>query len=135
MNLIPIKSNEIELKYNDTQFPLIFEYIGPNRTHGDAYQNLNWYEIIYNYNVIGIVCLGEGKYISSSIHISVFEIFEKNKGFGTKTMDYIFEFAKSLNYSCISLQAHDPRSKIFYLRLGFTKKIIDNCQYLVKYLC
>jgi GNAT superfamily N-acetyltransferase len=132
MNILAIKPNEIELKYTDTQFPLVFEYIGPNRSHGDAYYNLYWYEILYNYNIAGIICLNDAKYIPGALHISVFEIFEKNKGIGTKTMDFIFEYAKSLKYRYISLQAHDERAKIFYLRLGFIKKMIESTPYLIK---
>jgi ribosomal protein S18 acetylase RimI-like enzyme len=134
LNFIPINCNEIELKYSDIQFPLVFNYIGPNRSHGDLYYSLNWYEIMYNYNIIGLICLNDSKLIPKYFHISVFEIFEKNKGFGTKIMDYLFKFAKSLNYLGIILQANNNRAKIFYLRLGFIKKIIDNTPFLIKVL-
>jgi GNAT superfamily N-acetyltransferase len=134
IKIIPIKPKEIELKYNDIQFPLIFEYIGPNRSHGDLYYELNWYEILYNYNVAGIICLGDSKYISNALHISVFEIYEKNKGIGTKTIDFLVDFAASLKYKYISLQAHNERAKVFYLKLGFTTKMINEAPFLIKYL-
>jgi GNAT superfamily N-acetyltransferase len=134
IKIIPIKPNEIELKYNNTQFPLIFEYIGPDRTHGDQYYQLNWYEILYNYNVAGISCLGDSKYVPKALHISVFEIYEKNKGIGTKTIDFLVDFAKSLKYNCITLQAYDERAKIFYLKLGFIQRLVNGTPFLIKYL-
>lgn len=133
INLLSISPNEIELKYTDTHFPLTFEYIGPNKSHGDLYYTLDWYEILYNYNIVGLICFNQNRF-KDSVHISVFEIFEKNKGIGTKTMNYIFEICKSLKYKYITLQAHNEPAKIFYLRLGFIKKTIDNCPYLIKYL-
>jgi GNAT superfamily N-acetyltransferase len=134
INFIPIKVNEIELKYNDIQFPLVFTYIGPNRTHGDLYYDLNWYEVIYNYNVVSLICLNNGIYYKPSLHLSVFEVFEKNQGIGTKIMDFLFEYAKALKYSHITLQAQNEKAKIFYLRLGFIHKLINNTPYLIKIL-
>jgi GNAT superfamily N-acetyltransferase len=134
LNFIPIKANEIELKYNDIQFPLVFNYIGPNRIHGDLYYDLTWYEVIYNYNVVSLICLNNGKYYRPSLHLSVLEVFEKNKGIGTKIMDFLFEYAKSLKYSHITLQALDSKAKLFYLRLGFIPKLINGTPFLIKKL-
>jgi ribosomal protein S18 acetylase RimI-like enzyme len=134
LNFIPTKSHEIELKYSDIQFPLVFNYLGPNRSHGNLYYSLNWYEVIYNYNVVGIICLNNSTLIPKYFHLSVLEVFEKNKGFGTKIMDYLFDFARSLKYLGIILQSNNDRAKIFYIRLGFTKKIINNVLYLIKVL-
>jgi hypothetical protein len=120
MIFTPISATEIELKYTDTQFPLVFSYIGPNRTHGNMYYNLHWYEIIYNYNITGIICLTDGKE-PKSLHVSVFEILEKGKGIGTLAMEYLFDFAKK-DYQSITLFAHDERAKAFYLKLGFIEK-------------
>jgi GNAT superfamily N-acetyltransferase len=128
-----LKAKEVELKYNDIDFPLVFNYLGSNRTHGDDYYELNWYEIIYNYKVAGLICLNFLKF-KNTIHVSVFEIFEKSKGIGTKAMDYLFEQAKIINKPQITLQVQNARAKTFYLKLGFTKKIIDKCPYLIKYL-
>ena len=128
-----ITPKEIELKYSNVEFPLVYEYLGVNRSHGDSYYDLNWYEIIYNYNVAGLICLDLNR-SKEGIHLSVFEILEKNKGIGTKTIDFLVDFGRSLKKSCITLQAQNPNARRFYLRLGFINKIIDDCPYLIKYL-
>ena len=134
MNINLINTKEIELKYNNVEYPLVFQYIGPNRSHGDLYYSLNWYEIIENFSVVGIMCVNNSKIINNFLHLNVLEIFEKNKGIGTKTVDFLCELAKSQNYSGIIAQSYNNKAKIFYLRLGFNKKIINNCSFLIKYL-
>ena len=131
MNLIPILPEHLIEKYSLSEYPLCYEYIGPERTHGDDYfkTNYHWYECIDDTETgslspnqgqsFGLVCLTEQAWLPLSLHISVLEVLKKGEGWGSKIMRFIINFAKSKRYKSITLQPHDDNLVKFYSKFGF----------------
>jgi len=130
MNLIPILPQHIVLKYSQSEYPLVWEYIGPERTHGDMYfdEQFHWYECVEdtesnsldpnNGMPFGLICITEKQWLPLSLHLSVLEVYNKKKGYGSKIMRFLIDFAKS-KYKSFTLQPHDSELVKFYSKFGF----------------
>ena len=146
MRLISISPHHIPLKYSASELPLVMEYIGPNRSHGEDYfsEDYHWYECfdetydqtldINNGAPLGIVCLTEKKWLPLSLHLSVIETLRKGNGDGTKIMDWIIGFGKLQRYKSMTLQAHSDDLIRFYDRFGFKVRYYFNVKIMRLYL-
>jgi len=141
--MITTTANDIELKFTDKDLPLVFEYIGPNRTHGDGYyeKRFVWIEcisetenIVTDRTLLGIICLTQENLLKGSLHLSVLETFIKGKGHGSIIMNSLIKLATYLKYSCITLQAHTPENINFYKKFGFTEDQLNRCPLMKKML-
>jgi len=132
MRYIRTTPNDIELKYTETDFPLVFQYIGPNRTHGDGYYDevkYAWYEclkenndLIYdNGNTLALICVCENNYFPNSIHLSVLEVIKQyqNQGIGKTIITDFISIAESEGKTSCTLQARTVKLKTYYAKLGF----------------
>lgn len=133
MKLIPTDANSIEQKYTIADYPLVFEYIGPLRTHGDCYYDQKrflWIEIVREVHddiamakiggtPMGIICLTENWFVNPSLHLSCIETIRRGEGDGTAIMGELIAFAKKMEYKYFTLQPHDKEVKEFYKKFGF----------------
>jgi len=139
--------NDIELKYSPSSFTLVWEYIGPNRTHGDCYYNENeylWYEcstelcdLIYSHGkVVAILCLSENKHMPNSFHLSVLEVFKefRSQGIGSLILKDMDDIAKSLKYEIITLFPRTEELKKFYANFNYHETNINGCPIMQKFL-
>ena len=145
MNLIPVLPEHIVEKYSQSEYPLCYEYLGPNRTHGEMYFGFNyhWFECFEdtesnslsptNGAPIGLVCITEKQWLPLSLHLSVLEVLHKNKGNGSKIMRFLIDFAKG-NYKSITLQPHDDGLVSYYEKFGFIVRYYFNVRIMRLYL-
>jgi GNAT superfamily N-acetyltransferase len=136
MTIVKITESDpfsIEQKFTSEEYPLVFQYIGPTRTHGDRYYQLPWFELKENFRTVGIACVDFERF-EDAIHISVLEVEEKGKGIGTDSMKSFMSLAHWHGKKRITLQAQTTKARKFYDRLGFTPIIVDGSEYLEKYL-
>ena len=147
MKYIRTTANNIELKYPLSSLTLVYEYIGPYRTHGDMYLDDSKYvwiecfteinDLIYsNGRPVAILCLTENQHLPLSLHLSVIEVFQdvRKEGIGSIIMNDLISIAKSLNFKTMTLQVHTPSLKSYYARFGFKNRKIDGYQIMRKYL-
>jgi GNAT superfamily N-acetyltransferase len=140
MNFISTTADSIELKYfnnSNYNYQLIWEYIGPDRQHGDSYYSKKyvWYEVFGDTKVpIGIICLTENAHISFSLHLSVFEVLEKGVGHGSAIINYLLDWAKDMNYKYFTLFPHNNKLISFYNKFDITMHKIGNLMILGKVL-
>jgi ribosomal protein S18 acetylase RimI-like enzyme len=147
MAFILTTANDIELKYGPQDLDLVWDYIGPNRSHGDGYydnKKCRWYECISPINDLiysngrpnAIICVSENIHLPMSLHISVFEVFRdaRSKGIGTQIIaDLLLEY-KELGFKTCTLQAQNDRAKNFYKKIGFVERKINKCPILRKFI-
>jgi GNAT superfamily N-acetyltransferase len=140
MNFVSTTAEIIELKYYNNssyKYQLIWEYIGPDRQHGDLYYESRyvWYEIFGDTKVpIGIICLTENAHISFSLHLSIFEVLDKGIGQGSAIMEYLLDWAKDMNYKYFTLFPHSNDLKKFYSRFDLTDHKIGDLLIMGKVL-
>jgi GNAT superfamily N-acetyltransferase len=147
MSFLRTTANDLELKYDHQNLDLIWEYIGPERTHGDSYYNNDFYcwfeclsptnDLIYsNGTPNAIICFAENVYLPFSLHISVFEVFKdrRGEGIGTQILSDLFLLVKANGTKTITLQAHDRKARKFYKKLDFKDRKINGIKILRKYL-
>jgi GNAT superfamily N-acetyltransferase len=129
MLLSPIRADEIVLKYDAFQYPLVFNYLDKETYQSFYYEKpVFWYEAISqvpslydSFGPIGLVALQKNKFRNYSLHVNVLEICKDRRGQGNGTfiMNEICLLAKRLNYISITLQIRDPKLKSFYKKFGF----------------
>jgi GNAT superfamily N-acetyltransferase len=132
----------LELKYHgNSSYPyqLLWNYIGPTRTHGDCYYQpkFKWFEVFNDisdgdsaYAPLGVFCLVENMHISFSLHLSVLEVLEKRQGWGTLIMIDLLEYAKAFQYRYFTVYPLNESAQQFYLRNGLTEHTINGLQLL-----
>lgn len=138
-NVVDIERNESE-----KTFPLIFKYIGEqgNERTQFLYHNpeFKWLKIYSDDGSehLGYVCLTFNRMYDISIgqnqscHISILEIKDKGRGFGTQVINDICAFAKANNFKYITLQAKNDRVRDWYMKLGFYYSLDKT--FLIKYV-
>jgi hypothetical protein len=137
MNFIATTPEDLELKYyqnSDYKFSLIWNYIGPRRTHGDSYygQKFKWFEVFNDNNdplksgiPLAVFCIVDNMHISFSLHLSVFEVLEKRMGHGTLIMKKLLEYAKSFRYKYFTVYPLNDIAGKFYASIGLTDHVIN----------
>lgn len=119
---IDILSPEQVLEYTDG-FSLPKIYI-----ERDALYRQNWLHLTdddYTNDAFVYIMPSETHSISNGIWVSVFEVRDKGKGFGTKCIDYLKSLAQQLHKNSLALHAKDKSAKLFYLSNSF-KPINEN---------
>jgi len=115
---IDILSPEQVLEYTDG-FSLPKIYI-----ERDALYRQNWLHLTdddYTNDAFVYIMPSETHNIPNGIWVSVFEVRDKGKGFGTKCIDYLKSLAQQLHKNSLALHAKDKSAKLFYLSNGFNQ--------------
>ena len=145
MRYLKISANDIELKYTKADFPLVYDYIGPDRTHGDEYysDSYAWFEclkesedLIYTQGVtVALICLTENIHLANSLHLSVIEVIrgQKGCGIGSSILADLEHFAKSTKV-VITLQTYTPNLKQYYAKFGYLPSIVNKVPIMRKFL-
>jgi hypothetical protein len=148
MKFITTTANDLELKYfgnPNYDYQLLWNYIGPNKTHGDLYDSprILWIEVIDDNRQspstnsgtpIGVFALTENMHLSFSLHLSVLEVLEKKMGYGSSIMDYILKMARDFGYKYFTLFPHNAAAKEFYIKCGLEEHQIGKLGLMGKVL-
>jgi len=135
-----VSANDIDLKYQPSEFDLVWDYLGPHSSRGEQYYDSSiytWWECIEDMKPIAVFCLAENMFLERSMHLSVLEVCRdyRNNGKGAAIMHRLIDYAKQLGYLSITLQAHNDQAASFYAKLGFSKSKVNDCPIMRLFIC